>query len=227
MEKNKKILIVDDEPAICDILSSSLQDEKYTVKTENDGMSAFKTLKSFQPHIVLLDIWMPRGNLDGIELLKKAKTSKTKTDFIIMSGHGNIETAVKAIKLGAWNFVEKPLSINKILILIKNLLSYQEEREEKLSFLNRLRRSMTLTGSHPTMLQIKQRMARVASSGAWILIQGERGTGKKTLAQNIHYLSPQASNAFIEFSSTAIPKDFQYQELFGFHNSSLKGNFFS
>lgn len=225
MNKNKKILIVDDEPAICEILSSSLEDEEYKVKTKHDGISALETLKSFQPHIVLLDIWMPRGKLDGIELLKKVKTPENKTDFIIMSGHGNIETAVKAIKLGAWDFIEKPLSINKILILIKNLLSYQEEREEKLYFLNKLKSSMALIGSHPKILQMKLKMARTASSRAWVLIQGERGTGKKTLAQNIHYLSPQASQDFVEFSCSSYPEEFLYQELFGCHKQSFEDNF--
>jgi two-component system nitrogen regulation response regulator NtrX len=117
-----KILVIDDESAICGVLSASLKDEGYVVDVAADGQQGLEKLNQFRPDIVLLDIWMP-GDMDGLEVLRRAKPNFPSTQFIMMSGHGTIETAVKAVKLGAWDFVEKPLSIDKISILISNILS--------------------------------------------------------------------------------------------------------
>ena len=215
MNKDKKILVVDDEPAICEVLSASLRDEHYIVETKYDGLSGFERLSTFRPHIILLDIWMPQGKMDGLQFLQKAKVLYPDIEFIIMSGHGTIETAVKATKLGAWDFVEKPLSIDKISILIKNIFSYQEEKKGKLSLLNKLRENIAIIGGSPEMMRIKQRIARIAPTNSWVLIQGEVGTGRRLIAQNIHYLSSKAIHPFIEVHCSKIPETLIEIELFG------------
>ena len=217
-----KILVIDDEPAIGTVLSDSLKDEGYRVQVASDGTSGLAALAEFRPQIVLLDIWMP-GEIDGIEVLRRAKPNFPSTQFIMMSGHGTIETAVKATKLGAWDFVEKPLSIDKISILISNILSFQSERDEKIALLNKLRKSIALVGESPAMKDLKQLVARVAPSQSWVLVTGENGTGKELVAQNIHYLSARASRPFIDVNCAAIPADLVESELFGYEKGAFTG----
>lgn len=217
-----KILVIDDEKAICDILSASLKDEGFDVDTAGDGLSGLQQIQAFSPQIVLLDIWMP-GELDGMEVLQKAKALHPSTQFIIMSGHGTIETAVKAVKLGAWDFVEKPLSMDKISILIANILSYQQERNEKTALLNKLRKNIALIGESQAMKTLKQMIARVAPTQSWVLITGENGTGKELVAQNIHFLSPRASQSFVDVNCAAIPDELIESELFGYEKGAFTG----
>ncbi len=217
-----KVLVVDDESAIREVLSASLQDEGYNVKTARSGEEGLRLIEDFRPTVVLLDIWMP-GSMDGIEVLQKARAKFPATEFIVMSGHGNIETAVKAVKYGAWDFVEKPLSIDKILILMNNISVYQSERGEKNALLNRLRRNIAIIGESSQMVQLKQLIARVASTNSWVLITGENGTGKELVAQNVHYLSPRAGRPFVEVNCAAIPEDLIESELFGYEKGAFTG----
>lgn len=217
-----KILVVDDEAAICEVLSASLRDDGYEVMTAGDGLKGLKAIGEFQPEVVLLDIWMP-GELDGLEVLNRAKAAHPNTQFIIMSGHGTIETAVKAVKLGAWDFVEKPLSMDKISILLKNIFSFRNEQLEKNALLNRLRRNIALMGDSQPMVSLKQMIARVAPSSSWVLISGENGTGKELVAKNMHYLSPRASKPFVDVNCAAIPQDLIESELFGYEKGAFTG----
>lgn len=222
LTKTAKILIVDDESPIREVLSATLKDEKHTVFTASDGESGIKAMKEHQPDIVFLDIWMP-GSLDGIEVLTTARKQFPHIEFVMISGHGTIETAVKATKLGAWDFIEKPLSMDKISIVISNIISFQQEKEEKTALLNRLRKSIALLGEAPKMVALKQMIARSAPQQSWILLQGENGSGKELVAQNIHYLSPRASRPFIEINSAAIPEDLVDYELFGYERGAFAG----
>lgn len=219
---NIRILVVDDEEAICSILSASLKDEGYTVEIAHDGLTALSAISSFRPTIVLLDIWMP-GEIDGIEVLRRARINSPSTQFIMMSGHGTIETAVKSTKLGAWDFVEKPLSIDKISILIQNITNFQQERNEKLALLNKLRKNIAMVGEGAEMKDLKQLIARVAPANSWVLITGENGTGKELVAQNVHYLSQRASRPFVDVNCAAIPSELIESELFGYEKGAFTG----
>ncbi|MCH2533606.1 MAG: sigma-54 dependent transcriptional regulator [Bdellovibrionales bacterium] len=217
-----RILVVDDESAIREVLSASLKDDGYTLEVAEDGQSGLEKMKDFHPHIVLLDIWMP-GQKDGIDVLREARKLYPHTEFIIMSGHGTIETAVQATKLGAWDFVEKPLSIDKVSIIISNILSYQSERVEKNALLNRLRKNFAIIGESEPMVKLKQMVARVAPTNSWVLITGENGTGKELVAQNIHYLSSRAGQPFVEVNCAAIPNELIESELFGYEKGAFTG----
>lgn len=220
--KNTKILIIDDEAPIRDVLSASLRDEEFHVFLAHDGESGLKALKEFQPDIVFLDIWMP-GKYDGIEVLTTARKEFPMVEFVMISGHGTIETAVKATKLGAWDFIEKPLSMDKIFIVISNILSYQQEKEEKALLLNKLRRSIALVGEAPSLVNTKQIIARVAPTSSWVLIQGENGSGKELVAQNIHYMSSRASRPFVDINCGGIPEDLLDSEIFGIEKGAMPG----
>jgi two-component system nitrogen regulation response regulator NtrX len=222
LENSGKVLVVDDEAPIREVLGASLQDDGYTVETASDGESALRLVESFSPQVVLLDIWMP-GRLDGIEVRREGKKRFPQVDYIIMSGHGTIETAVKATKLGAWEFVEKPLSMEKISILITNILAYQSEISEKNALLNRLRRNIAMIGNSPAMVNLKQMVSRVAPSSSWVLIQGGNGTGKELVAQNIHYLSQRVGRPFVEVNCAAIPEELIESELFGYEKGAFTG----
>jgi two-component system nitrogen regulation response regulator NtrX len=217
-----KVLVIDDEKAISAALSGSLADEGYSVDIANNGQEGLEKIRDFQPDIVLLDIWMP-GKLDGLQVLAEAKKTYPEIQFIIMSGHGTIETAVKAVKGGAWDFAEKPLSMDKISILLTNILSFKKEQSEKKTLLNHLRRNIALIGESPVMVSLKQMIARVAPSNAWVLVTGENGTGKELVAQNLHYLSQRAGKPFIEVNCAAIPRDLIEAELFGFEKGAFTG----
>jgi two-component system, NtrC family, nitrogen regulation response regulator NtrX len=217
-----KILVVDDEAAIREILTASLQDEFYTVKSARSGQEGLDMIAEFQPNVVLLDIWMP-GAIDGIDVLREGRPRFPNTEFVIMSGHGTIETAVKATKFGAWDFVEKPLSMDKILIAISNIIHYQSERGEKMALLNRLRKNIAMVGDSSPMIDLKALIAKVAPSASWALISGENGTGKELVALNIHYLSPRAGKPFVAVNCAAIPEDLIEIELFGAEKGAFAG----
>lgn len=212
--RKSKILIIDDELPIREVLSASLKDEGFEVLTAPDGAQGLKMIGLHQPAVVFLDIWMP-GSLDGLEVLQKAKAEFPQVDFIMISGHGTIETAVRSTKLGAWDFIEKPLSMDKITIAIGNILQLQEERREKESLLNRFRQSLAILGESPAIVQQKHFISRAAQSDSSLLLWGEIGSGKALTAKNIHYLSPRAGKTFVELSVKSIPPELFELELKG------------
>ena len=220
--KLAKILIIDDELPIREVLSATLRDEGHQVQTAHDADSGIALMRSFQPEICFLDIWMP-GSLDGIEVLTTARKQFPTIEFVMISGHGTIETAVRATKLGAWDFIEKPLSMDKILICISNVLQYQQERDEKEALLNKLRRSIAIIGEAPKMIALKQMIARVAPTQSWVLLLGENGAGKELVAQNIHYMSTRAGRPFVEVTCSNLPEDLIETELFGYEKGAFAG----
>ncbi len=223
MISSVKVLIIDDEKAIGEVLAASLRDDNFVVDVAYSGRQGLEKIREFSPDIVLQDIWMP-GEMDGLQVLEEVKKGGyPDCQFIIMSGHGTIETAVRAVKNGAWDFVEKPLSMDKISILIANILSFKREQSEKNALLSRLRKNIALIGESSVMVSLKQMIARVASTPAWVLITGENGTGKELVAQNIHYLSHRAGGPLIEVNCAAIPKDLIESELFGYEKGAFTG----
>lgn len=217
-----KILVVDDEPAICEVLSASLKDEEFNVMVASSGIDALKTYNSFQPHIVLLDVWMP-GDLDGVDVLKDIKSKSKSAHVIMMSGHGTIETAVQAVKSGAYDFIEKPISFDRISILIKNIMAFESERQGKENLLSHIQNSLRIIGVSEESRRVKQLVTKVAASDNWTLIQGERGTGKRTIAKNIHFLSHRVGGDFVELKCAHIPKQLLFGEIFGHAKDSQPG----
>lgn len=207
------ILIVDDEPSILQSLSGLLSDEGFEVLTAANGYEALKIVDTEFPDLVLLDIWMP--GIDGIETLKEIKKNNPYIQVIIISGHGTIETAVKATKLGAFDLIEKPLSIDKIIVAINNALNFRRLEEENRYLRKKTLEKHSITGNSPPVAALKKQIAVAAPTDAWILITGENGTGKELVARTIHQLSSRADYPLINVHCAAIPEELIESELFG------------
>jgi two-component system, NtrC family, nitrogen regulation response regulator NtrX len=221
MTMTSSILVVDDEPGILTTLSSVLGDEGYSVITAKDGETALKRIKETLPSLVLLDIWMP--GMDGIETLKRIKATSPHLLVIIMSGHGSIETAVKATKLGAFDYIEKPLSLEKVTLLIRHALRQQQLEAENLSLKQTMKQSFTLIGESPPIRKLKDLVKIAGSSSSRILISGENGTGKELVAREIHGYSDRRDQPFIEINCAAIPDPLFESELFGHEKGAFTG----
>jgi two-component system nitrogen regulation response regulator NtrX len=207
------ILIVDDEPSILQTLSGLLADEGFEVTTAANGYEALKIIDVESPDLVLLDIWMP--GIDGIETLKEIKNQNPTIQVIIITGHGTIETAVNATKLGAYDLIEKPLSIDKVIVAINNALNFRRLEEENKYLRKKSLEKNSINGDSTKTRELKKNIAKAAPTDTWILIIGENGTGKELVARTLHHLSPRADQPLIDVSCAAIPEDLIESELFG------------
>jgi two-component system nitrogen regulation response regulator NtrX len=219
------ILIVDDEPSILQSLSGLLSDEGFEITTAANGYEALKIVDIESPDLVLLDIWMP--GIDGIETLKEIKKNNPHIQVIIISGHGTIETAVKATKLGAFDLIEKPLSIDKVIVAINNALNFRRLEEENKYLRKKTLEKHSITGNSPPIQELKKQIAVTAPTEAWVLITGENGTGKELVARTIHQLSSRVDYPLIDVHCASIPEELIEIELFGqekgaFAESSMK-----
>lgn len=215
------ILIVDDEPAILQALVGILSDEGFEVTTALNGYEALKIIDAESPDLVLLDIWMP--GIDGIETLKQIKKDNPFIQVIIITGHGTIETAVQATKLGAFDLIEKPLSIDKIILGINNALNFRRLEEENKYLRKKTMEKHSITGNSQPVQELKKQIAIAAPSDTWILITGENGSGKELVARNIHQLSSRVENPLIDVSCAAIPEELIESELFGHEKGAFPG----
>jgi two-component system nitrogen regulation response regulator NtrX len=215
------VLIVDDEPSIIQSLRGILADEGFEVMTADGGLKALDIIKETIPDIILLDIWMP--DIDGIETLERIRRLCPGVQVIMISGHGTIETAVKATKLGAYDFIEKPLSLEKVLLSVNNALKYNRLETELDLFKERDRQRYQITGYSKAITELKEQIEIVAPTDAWVLIVGENGTGKELVAHTIHRLSKRKEKPFIEVNCAAIPEDLIESELFGHEKGSFTG----
>jgi two-component system nitrogen regulation response regulator NtrX len=216
---DEKILVVDDEDSIRTSLAGILEDDGFRVLFANDGVTALEVVKKELPDLVLLDIWMPR--MDGIETLQKLKELYPALLVIMMSGHGTIETAVKSTKMGAYDFVEKPFSLEKLLLCIRNALGMLRLKDENESLRDLAFRDRQMTGTSPAMLKLKEQIKLVAPSNASVLITGENGTGKELVARALHRRSERENEVFISVDMGAIAESLFESELFG----HMKGAF--
>ena len=217
----KTILVVDDEESICQSLRGILSDEGYEVRSVGSAEEALKAVEDDLPDLVLLDIWLP--GMDGLEALKILKSDYPQVPVIMMSGHGTIETAVKATKLGAFDFIEKPISLEKVVLLVNHALDLVRLEEENKFLKQKVTSAFELIGQSKTILELKEMIRIVAPTNAWILIMGENGTGKELVARSIHYQSKRAKRPFIEVNCAAIPEELIESELFGHEKGSFTG----
>ncbi|NWF56894.1 MAG: sigma-54-dependent Fis family transcriptional regulator [Syntrophaceae bacterium] len=217
----KQILVVDDEERIRQSLNGILKDEGYAVLESKDGVQALKQLEGDPPDLVLLDIWMP--GMDGIEVLEKMKAQVPNLPVIMISGHGNIELAVKAVKLGAYDFIEKPLSLEKVLLAVNNALVFSKLEQENRALRKEVERKYEIVGNSAEVQKLKEQIKIVAPTNGWVLITGENGTGKELVARGIHRLSLRGEKPFVEVNCAAIPEELIESELFGHEKGSFTG----
>jgi two-component system nitrogen regulation response regulator NtrX len=215
------ILIVDDERGIRESLSALLRDEGYTVDSVSSGEDCLKKVAQHPYDLVMLDVWLPK--MDGLTVLQKINEQDVPPMVIIISGHGNIETAVRATKLGAFDFLEKPLSLEKTVLVIKNAIDYLRLESENRRLRAELEERHQILGNSVPMKALRQQIALTAPTTGRVLIYGESGTGKELVARALHAQSPRRSHPFIEVNCAAIPEELIESELFGHRKGSFTG----
>jgi two-component system nitrogen regulation response regulator NtrX len=221
--KQPRILIVDDEPLIRQSLSGVLEDEGYFTHAVESGEDCLEEIGRAAYDLVLLDVWLP--GMDGLETLARIQELpfEYRPVVVIISGHGTIETAVKATKLGAFDFLEKPLTIDKVTVVIKNALQQRRLELELQRFKQDGKGRYAIIGESVPMRALRQQLALMAATNGRVLIYGESGTGKELVAHAIHDISPRASEPFVEVNCAAIPEDLIESELFGHRQGSFPG----
>ncbi|MFZ7127073.1 MAG: sigma-54-dependent transcriptional regulator [Desulfobacterales bacterium] len=213
------LLLVDDEPSILKSLGGLLKDEGYEVLTASNGYEALKIAETQSPDLVLLDVWMP--GMDGIETLKMLKQDHPYLPVVIITGHGNIETAVQATKLGAYDLIEKPLSFDKVVVTINNALNFRRLEEENRYLRKKTLEKHSIEGNSPPIQELRKKIAAAAPTDSWILITGENGTGKELVARTVFQLSNRVEQPFIDVNCAALPANHIENELFGFEKNAF------
>lgn len=208
-----RILVIDDERSIRNTLKDILEYEKYEVDLAEDGNMALDKIKSAEFDIVLCDIKMP--GMDGIEVLEKFNGLAPDTPVVMISGHGNIDTAVESIKKGAYDYIEKPLDLNRLLITIRNAMDKSNLVTETKILKKKVNKKYQIVGKSKAITQVTEMADRVAPTDAKVLITGSNGTGKELIARRIHEQSQRSSGAFVEVNCAAIPSELIESELFG------------
>ena len=216
-----KILIIDDQKPIRNALREILEFEKYDVDEASEGRMALKMIKNYPYDLIFCDIKMPQ--IDGIELLKKVTELKFLNPIIMISGHGDIETAVQTLKLGAYDYIEKPLDLNRVLTSVKNAFDKSSLNKENISLKKKIKRTINneIIGDSKQIKSIKKLIIKVANTNARILITGSNGTGKELVAKQIHEKSNRNNQSFVEVNCAAIPSELIESELFGHEKGSF------
>ena len=215
------ILVVDDEPAIQTALRGVLEDEGYRVTTVGSGDDALRLLTEDSPDVIFLDIWMPKR--DGLDTLAELKRARPEAAVIMISGHGTIDTAVKATRLGAYDFIEKPLSLEKTLVTVTRALEHTRLERENANLKARLDVGSEIIGESEAMRALREQIVTAAPSSGRVLIHGENGSGKELVARAIHALSARREQPFVEVNCAAIPEELIESELFGHEKGAFTG----
>src|SRR5712691_10967643 len=215
------ILIVDDESGIRESLRGVLEDEGYKTSVSPSGEDCLELLRKSTFDLILLDVWLT--GIDGLEVLEKIRALNDPPEVIMISGHGTIETAVRATKLGAYDFAEKPLSLEKTLILVKNAIEARRLRHENRDLRKQLQSKSVIVGDSVPMKALRQQIALMAPTNGRVLIYGESGTGKELVAHAINTQSLRKDEMFVEINCAAIPEDLIESELFGHYKGSFPG----
>jgi len=218
---SKTVLIVDDEKGIRKTLRSVLEDEGFEVETVASGEECLKLLESNNYSCILLDVWLP--NIDGLETLRKSRKNGNDSPVVMISGHGTIETAVNATKLGAFDFVEKPLSLEKTVLTVRNAIKQHELERVNENLTERVKDEFEMIGESIAMRALRKQISIVAPTDGRVLISGESGTGKELVARTIHGHSKRRNAPFVEINSAAIPEDLVESELFGHVKGAFTG----
>ncbi len=219
----KHVLIVDDEEEIRDSLESILREEGYAVTSTGTATEALELVRDVEYDVVLLDVWLPDG--DGLAVLDQIRAMglSTPPEVVIISGHGTIESAVRATKLGAYDFLEKPLSLDRTLLLLKNATEARQLRRDNQEFQQQLAQKAYVSGQSVPLKALRQQIKLMAPTNGRVLIYGESGTGKERIARTMHAESLRAERVFVELNCAAIPEDFIESELFGHRHGAMPG----
>jgi two-component system nitrogen regulation response regulator NtrX len=216
-----RLLIVDDEKSIRDALVQVFEYEGHEVRGSEDGMDALKAAKEFHPDIVFLDVKMP--GMDGIEVLRALREHDPSTLVVMISGHGTIDTAVEATRQGAYDFLEKPLDTDRLLVTLARALELRGLTASVEALRSEVESRYEIVGTSYPIRQVWERVERVAPTDAWVLITGENGTGKELVARAVHRLSPRSDAPFVEVNCAAIPSELIESALFGHIKGSFTG----
>jgi two-component system nitrogen regulation response regulator NtrX len=216
-----RILIVDDEAGVRAALAGVLRDEGYVVEAVASGEDCLERLARAPVDLVLLDVWLP--GLDGLETFARMRERRLDTQVVIISGHGNIESAVRAIKMGAYDFIEKPLSLEKTVLVVRNALQQKHLEAENRLLRAHVDRRFTMVGEGYLMRHLREQIALAAPTNGRVLIHGENGTGKELVARSIHALSRRRASPFVEVNCAAIPEELIESELFGHVRGAFTG----
>jgi two-component system, NtrC family, nitrogen regulation response regulator NtrX len=215
------VLVVDDEAGVRRALSGVLRDEGYAVDAVDSGEACLDRVARARYDVIVLDIWLP--GMDGLATLARLNERRVDAPVVMISGHGNIESAVRAIKMGAFDFVEKPLSLEKTVLVIGNALRQRQLEAENRALRATVDRRLTMVGESYVMAQLREQVAMAAPTNGRVLIYGENGTGKELVARTIHNLSRRRAGPFIEVNCAAIPEELIESELFGHVKGAFTG----
>jgi two-component system, NtrC family, nitrogen regulation response regulator NtrX len=216
-----EILIVDDEPGVRTALSGVLRDEGYQVDAVESGEACLEHLSRQTYDVVVLDVWLP--GMDGLATLTRMRERQFDAQVVIISGHGSVESAVRAIKMGAFDFVEKPLSLEKTVLVIRNAVRQRHLEAENLALRAKVDAQHTMVGESYAMVKLREQVTMAAPTNGRVLIFGENGTGKELVARNIHALSRRRAGPFVEVNCAAIPEELIESELFGHVRGAFTG----